>query len=116
AVARSNYALGCRWRLQKKWGPARFAAKPKPHRPGIAPALGLRPGEGVSSLYRGPCKGANHKSSKTSKPCPRSEVTASSNVAGGRGGETPGGDAASRAGAPQTEASAGFSGASRGAK
>jgi hypothetical protein len=29
---------------RKKWGPARLAAKQKPHRPGIAPALGLRAG------------------------------------------------------------------------
>jgi hypothetical protein len=28
----------------------RFAAKQKPHRPGIAPALGLRAGEDVRSL------------------------------------------------------------------
>jgi hypothetical protein len=35
-------------------GPARLAAKQKPHRPGIAPALGLRAGVDVSSLYRGP--------------------------------------------------------------
>jgi hypothetical protein len=34
----------------------RFAAKQKPHRPGIAPALGLRAKEDVSLLYRGPCK------------------------------------------------------------
>jgi hypothetical protein len=33
----------------------RFAAKQKPHRPSIAPALGLRAEEDVSSHDRGPC-------------------------------------------------------------
>jgi hypothetical protein len=40
----------------------RFAAKQKPHRPGIALALGLRAGKDVSLLYRGPWQGANHES------------------------------------------------------
>jgi hypothetical protein len=36
--------------------------KQKPHRPGIAPALGLRAGSDVSSLYRRPSEGANYES------------------------------------------------------
>src|SRR5262249_50245247 len=47
----------------RKRGPVRFAAKQKPHRPGIAPALGLRAGRDVSSLYRRPSEGAYYESS-----------------------------------------------------
>jgi hypothetical protein len=38
----TEYGIGKR--SHKLSGPVRFAAKQKPHRPGIAPALGLRAG------------------------------------------------------------------------
>ena len=49
--------------LLTKSGPVRFAAKQKPHRPGITPALGLLAGWDVSSLYCGLAKGTKQVSS-----------------------------------------------------
>jgi len=45
-----------------KIGPVRYAAKQKPHRPGIAPALGLRAGRAAGA----PCGTEENFQKKTS--------------------------------------------------